>query len=201
MLFAIIILLFFVLDILVFHRFMLFGMNPLENLVSAIGFFTGITYLKNVSFYPAHKRLGLVYLGAIFILAYAVYPIITQIILSSGMPYLKKISFSMLVTKDNRFRYISFFLFVYALFNKSFDDRIYRYLLISICGIFVFSFCNLLVAPMPQLYLRYSGFLLLPVLFSWLMMLYYIIQRKYGAIEEITDEMAPVYQDAIKNAQ
>lgn len=198
MIFATIILLFFVIDILTFHRFILFGMQPLSYLVTAFAIFTGLTYFKNVIYYPEHKKRGLVYAGTFFILLYGIYPTLPPILIMTRNPVLRKWSFLMLIWGNNVGIVVSILVLLSLLFNASFRDRVYRYLLISVCSVLGVNLCNRIVAPMPSLYLRYSGFLLLPVLFSWLMMLYHIVRMRYSTIEEMTEEMAPSYQDEIK---
>lgn len=197
--FAISFILFFVIDILIFHRFYIFGMAPVENLAAAVGLFTGIIYLLNKKYYPHHQRGGGIYWGFFFISLYPFLNAIPMYLLMTGKAGPIEFGWQMTELIGQFNLWIVGGLFLYCLFlYRRIRDIIFRWLVFSMGALTVQGILNALLQPIPAYYYRYSGFLNVPVLFAWLMILYHILQMKYGHIEEITEEMAPSYRREIK---
>ena len=199
MIFAIIYILFFVFDILVFHGFLIFGMLPMEYFVPSVGIFVGVICLKNRRYFPSHPVAGALSISLYYIIYLSIYGLCKASIalfhayqiFQFTVSHSKEIGIFNIILQGS---IISMMIFTWRM-----KEPLYRWLLIS----FVAILMNELIMDFfvfSSLMYRYSGFLELPKIFSWLMMVHYILRKKYGNIEEMTEEMAPTYRQNLKGS-
>lgn len=201
MTFAISFIVFFVIDILIFHQFLLFGMAPVDNLCLAVGFYTGVTYFQNKAYYPSHQKWGIVYVGSGFIILNNLLAAFPMYLMMMPNTNVQRVAWLLSGYPTGLSFGATAVVFSILIFQRKISDRLYQWLVFSIGILFINKLINLIFSPTPPLLYRYQGFLILPAIFAWLMMLHHIFEIKYGNIDEITEEMAPSYREELNRTE
>jgi hypothetical protein len=177
MVFAIIFLIFFTLDVLVFFQFLFFGLIPERLLFMAVGFFTLWVMISNRSLI-IQKRRDPIFYGWILAIGGMIYDRMNCIVFDFwrlfGLQGLDDRVFypvnSTLVLLS-----LSVLILSFKLMNKK--HGLYKWYLFTGFALVFKSLLDLLIVY-PQWLYRYAGFTDLPIMFGWLMIVSQIIHMK-----------------------
>ena len=175
-------LLFFVLDILIFTRFWLFGMWPVGLLIAALGLFTAVLLARNCDLFPSRreKRLLRVWVGFTFLIALE--PLVAMFVfrMRDKIRIIDRDYFALLHRVNVGVLILALSLFFSTLLSMPRRNPVFRWLLFVAASVALTYAVDGFWRPMPMLAHRYSGVFDLPMLFGWLMVVHTFILERFG---------------------
>ena len=181
MLYALFLIIFFAIDILLVSKLKILGMLPIYYLLAGIGtsFFININHYKSeLRYYLKTKSFFTFFL--LYMIAITLFHFLIGFRALFGTAFIDSTTFLSLTYISNIVQIISSCFLIFAIFYKSLKNIITRWILYSAIMNIIYNMLDAFLSLLPTEIHRYSGIVGLLLAFGWLMIVFTLINQKYN---------------------